>query len=97
MEQVTTFRDFLVLFGLVVNFIVLVLALKKVGILENIFMIHWKQATLGLVLTMFAFLVWFIAEIIESLSEILYEQLLIICFFMLSLGQMIYLLILHRR
>jgi hypothetical protein len=56
MGLVIEFHDLLIVFGLVINFVVLVLAIKKFSILENIFMIHWKKVTLGLIFTLSGFL-----------------------------------------
>jgi multisubunit Na+/H+ antiporter MnhG subunit len=60
-------------------------------------MIHWKKVTLGLIFTLFGFLAWFIAELIEDFFVFLHEQLLIICFFLLFMAQIVYLYALRKK
>lgn len=96
-ELVMEFHSFLVLFGLVANLSVLVLAIKKFGILENLFMIHWKKFMLGMFFTLLGFTAWGVAELVEGFSAFLYRQFLTASFFLLSLVQVIHLFILHKK
>lgn len=93
----TELQNVLILFGLAVNIWVLALSIKKLDILENLTMIHWRKVTLGLSLTISGYFLWFIVEILEDFSVLLYRPLLILSFLLLSLGQTVYLIILYRK
>ena len=89
--------QFLVTIGLLSNLTVLAVAIKKLSILENLFLLNWVEVTVSISLISLGFFTWFLAESMEDIFNAVYIASLPLTFILLIAGQLMLIRVLWRR
>ncbi|OHE55499.1 MAG: hypothetical protein A3K61_02810 [Thaumarchaeota archaeon RBG_16_49_8] len=89
--------QFLVTIGLLSNLTVLAVAIKKLSILENLFLLNWVEVTVSISLISLGFFTWFLAESMEDIFNAVYSASLPLTFILLIAGQLMLIRVLWRR
>jgi len=87
----------LVTIGLLSNLAVLAVAIKKLSILENLFLLNWVEVTVSISLISLGFFTWFLAESMEDIFNAVYIASLPLTFILLIAGQLMLIRVLWRR
>jgi len=87
----------LVTIGLLSNLAVLAVAIKKLSILENLFLLNWVEVTVSISLVSLGFFTWFLAESMEDIFNAVYIASLPLTFILLIAGQLMLIRVLWRR
>lgn len=87
----------LVTIGLLSNLAVLAVAIKRLSILENLFLLNWVEVTVSISLISLGFFTWFLAESMEDIFNAVYIASLPLTFILLIAGQLMLIRVLWRR
>ncbi|MCL4435277.1 MAG: hypothetical protein M1387_00990 [Thaumarchaeota archaeon] len=87
----------LVTLGLFSNIAVLAVAIKKMSVLENLFLLNWVEVTISVSLISLGFFTWFVAESMEDFFSAVYMTALPVTFVLLIAGQLMLIRVLWRR
>ena len=97
MDIVTYISQVLVIFGLITTTVLLILLVRKLSVLENLFLSNWVEVTTGMTFMLLGIFSWFIAEAIEDFSPTVYGVALPFTFTLLIIGELILVLVIVRR
>jgi len=97
MDIVTYLSLVLVTFGLITTTVLLILLVRKLSVLENLFLSNWVEVTTGMTFMLLGIFSWFIAEAIEDFSPTVYGVALPFTFTLLIIGELVLVLVIVRR
>ncbi len=87
----------LVTIGLLSNVAVLAVSIKKISVLENLFLLNWVDVTISISLIALGFFSWFLAESMEDIFYNVYAASLPLTFILLIAGQLMLIRVMWRR
>ncbi|MCL5318028.1 MAG: hypothetical protein M1503_07205 [Thaumarchaeota archaeon] len=73
------------------------MAIKKMSVLENLFLLNWVEVTISVSLISLGFFTWFVAESMEDFFSAVYMTALPVTFVLLIAGQLMLIRVLWRR
>ena len=95
-DIVTYLAQVLVTFGLITTTVLLILLVRNLTVLENLFLLNWVETTKSMAFMLLGIFSWFIAEAIEDFSLIAYEVALPFTFSLLIIGELSLILVIKR-
>ncbi len=97
LDIVTYLSQVLVTIGLVATIALVILLVRKISVLENLFLMRWVDVTSSLTLVLLGIFFWFVAEATENVSMTVYVVALPLTFISVIIGELILMIVLWRR
>ncbi len=97
LDIVTYLSQVLVTIGLVATIALVILLVRKISVLENLFLMRWVDVTSSLTLVLLGIFFWFVAETTENVSMTVYVVALPLTFISVIIGELILMIVLWRR